>query len=303
MVKNTHKPRLRNRVANHAIDTVVPRKRNGYRPYLTNRYGIALIIMMVFSVAINYTQEGPDVLGAEVEIQPAQLLQEVNNERASEDLPALSIDQNLAYAAEAKARDMIANQYWAHESPSGVTPWKWVNESGYHYAYAGENLAKNFASAGSTVAAWMASEGHRRNVMHEYYTDAGFAVVDGELDGENVTLVVALFATPAASLTTVAGATTFAPGTDDGGINPFARFGIILQSSNSTTVGVAGLVIIALIISLVAFVMTHWQRLTKTRQTVAKRMGPWYKDRSTAKLLILTIVTIGASILFGSGQV
>ena len=192
MAKNKQKPRLRNRVAHHAIDAVVPRKRNGYRPYLTNRYGMAMIVVMVFAVCVSYVQQSPAVLGAEVAIRPTELLKEVNKERGQEKLPELTISQKLTRAAEAKAEDMIANQYWAHESPSGATPWKWVNAAGYHYAYAGENLAKNFASADSTVAAWMASEGHRKNLMHEYYTEAGFAVIDGELDGADATLVVGL---------------------------------------------------------------------------------------------------------------
>ena len=49
----------------------------------------------------------------------------------------------LQEAAEKKAQDMIENNYFAHTSPQGKTPWHWVEESGYDYRYAGENLAIN----------------------------------------------------------------------------------------------------------------------------------------------------------------
>jgi len=204
-------------------------------------------------------------------------------------------------AAQMKAQDMLEDQYWAHESPSGEKPWKWVNEAGYNYAYAGENLAKNFSTAGSTVAAWMASEGHCKNLMHEYYTDAGFAVIDGELDGASVTLAVGLFATPAASLTSVAGATTFAPKSTT--INPLERFGIILQSSNSTATGLIGLTLIALLVALGAFIMSHWELLSKKRKKVTKKTDPWYKYKSIAKVILLAAVTTGIGVVLGSGQI
>ena len=43
---------------------------------------------------------------------------------------------------------------------------------------------------------WMASPGHKENILKSGYTDIGFAVANGQLDGSDTTLVVQLFAKP-----------------------------------------------------------------------------------------------------------
>lgn len=79
---------------------------------------------------------------------------------------------------------------------SGTTPWDFITGSGYQYEYAGENLAKNFMFSQGVVDAWMNSPSHKENLMRKDYTDVGFAVVNGVLNGEETTLVVQLFGKP-----------------------------------------------------------------------------------------------------------
>ena len=88
---------------------------------------------------------------------------------------------------------MFADNYWAHNSPKGKTPWSFIVNAGYHYTLAGENLAKNFDTSQGVVNAWMASSTHRDNIVKPGYTDIGFAVVNGVLNGEETTLVVQMF--------------------------------------------------------------------------------------------------------------
>jgi len=68
-----------------------------------------------------------------------------------------------------------------------------IKSSGYTYALAGENLAKNFTDSGGVVNAWMASPTHRDNILKSGYRDVGFAIVNGVLNGEETTLVVQMF--------------------------------------------------------------------------------------------------------------
>ncbi len=88
---------------------------------------------------------------------------------------------------------MFAKNYWAHNSPTGGTPWDFIIGAGYHYTVAGENLAKNFSDSQSVVNAWMASPTHRANMIKPGYKEIGFAVVNGTLNGEETTLVVQMF--------------------------------------------------------------------------------------------------------------
>ena len=61
------------------------------------------------------------------------------------------MNPKLNEAAQLKAQDMFRYNYWAHTSPRGVEPWKWLGDVGYTYSIAGENLAKNYPTAVATV--------------------------------------------------------------------------------------------------------------------------------------------------------
>lgn len=135
----------------------------------------------------------PDILGFATDISAGQLVSLINQKRAEEGLPLLNLDPELSQAAVGKAQDMFVKDYWAHNSPDGLTPWIFIRNAGYNYLYAGENLAKNFANSEGVVNAWMASPSHRANILKSEYQDVGFAVVNGRLGGEETTLVVQLF--------------------------------------------------------------------------------------------------------------
>jgi hypothetical protein len=95
----------------------------------------------------------------------------------------------------AKGTDMLNRNYWAHVAPDGTEPWAFFINAGYKYRYAGENLARDFSSASSTVDAWMASPSHRENLLSNKYKDIGVAVVEGNLNGVDTTIVVQFFGT------------------------------------------------------------------------------------------------------------
>lgn len=119
-----------------------------------------------------------------------------NEQRTRNGLPPLKLNSGLAAAAARKGEDMFSEDYWAHISPSGKDPWFWIDQSGYDYVFAGENLAKDFVDPRSVVSAWMASPSHRDNVLNKKYEEIGIAVLDGNLNGYKTTLVVQMFATP-----------------------------------------------------------------------------------------------------------
>ena len=88
---------------------------------------------------------------------------------------------------------MLKNGYFAHTSPAGATPWKWFDQVGYDYMYAGENLAIDFSTGEDVHQAWMNSSGHRANILNSHYRDIGIAVVSGEFNGRTTTIVIQHF--------------------------------------------------------------------------------------------------------------
>lgn len=135
----------------------------------------------------------PGVLGFATDIASDDIVAFTNEERSKHNLSPLKLDPQLAQAAEAKAHDMFLDGYWAHVAPDGTEPWDFVDEAGYVYLSAGENLAKDFNHSSSVVRAWMKSPSHRDNILSSKFGDIGVAVVDGELSGFETTLVVQMF--------------------------------------------------------------------------------------------------------------
>lgn len=148
----------------------------------------------------------PGVLGFASDITVEEVVNWTNRRRIESGLSVLTLDAALSQAAEAKARDMFEEDYWAHVSPSGTQPWAFITGSGYNYLYAGENLAKDFDRSEDVVEAWLASSTHRDNLMGENYADMGLAVVNGVLNGYETTLVVQMFGTPQQPVSEVAAA-------------------------------------------------------------------------------------------------
>lgn len=153
-----------------------------------------VLLFAIFNLGIRIVhREFPSVLGYATDIRVDALLAATNTERTNNGLSPLRLNITLSQAAAAKAQDMFSNNYWAHNSPQGKTPWSFIVGSGYKYTIAGENLAKNFSTSGGVVSAWMASPTHRANIVKPGYQDVGFAVVNGVLNGEETTLVVQMF--------------------------------------------------------------------------------------------------------------
>ena len=161
-----------------------------------------LLILALFGSGLYLIKlKAPQILG-QVTFSSDQIIALTNGKRAQSGLGALSFNSQLSQAASAKVQDMYAADYWAHNSPSGKTPWNFISASGYRYLYAGENLARDFSDASSVVEAWMASPSHRSNILDDHFKEIGVAVASGDLEGREVVLVVQMFGTPVSQIPT-----------------------------------------------------------------------------------------------------
>ncbi len=120
-----------------------------------------------------------------------------NEARTDEHLGALTENELLARGAQMKADDMAEKGYFAHVGPDGSAPWKWFNEAGYKYQYAGENLAVNFTESEDVVTAWMNSPTHRANILRQEFTEIGIGIATGTHKGKRAVYVVQFFGKPA----------------------------------------------------------------------------------------------------------
>lgn len=179
-----------------------PRRSNNHRARVLHPEVVAILCLLLvafvtsLSALQRVTPQFGFVLGFASSITPNQVVELTNQERQSQGLTPLVLNTTLSQAAQAKGQDMFAKQYWAHTSPEGLTPWVFIQNAGYSYQVAGENLARDFSDTGSMVSAWMASPTHRANIMNGRYQEIGVAVIDGTLEGYETTLVVQMFGLP-----------------------------------------------------------------------------------------------------------
>jgi uncharacterized protein YkwD len=128
----------------------------------------------------------------------SKIIAETNLQRQENgNLPVLTENAKLDEAASAKANDMFSNQYFEHTSPSGVDPGKLVQNYGYNYIVAGENLILgNFSSEKEVVGDWMNSPGHRANILNNRYIEMGAAIIKGTYKGQTAWIGVQEFGLP-----------------------------------------------------------------------------------------------------------
>jgi uncharacterized protein YkwD len=120
-----------------------------------------------------------------------------NIQREKYGFSALEENSKLNTMAQTKIEDMFQNQYFSHYSSLGEGVGDLAEDFGYEFLVIGENLALgNFQNDESLVEAWMASPGHRENILSPTYQEIGVAVKKGIFEGKTVWLAVQHFGLP-----------------------------------------------------------------------------------------------------------
>ena len=145
-----------------------------YWPYLP------MLLIVGLGLFVNDAWAAHSVLADVSDFSSTSLLNDTNANRTQDNEAPLTIDAKLTAAAQAKANDMVAKDYWAHNSPTGVTPWDFITAAGYQYLAAGENLAYGFDNADQAVIGWMNSPEHRANILNVSYQNVGFGVASSQ---------------------------------------------------------------------------------------------------------------------------
>lgn len=93
-----------------------------------------------------------------------QILTRVNAERAKAGCKAVVLDPRLTAAAAGHAQDMATNDYFSHTSRDGRTFVDRIKAQGYPVPRS-ENIAAGQPTVTAVMDAWMASAGHRANIL------------------------------------------------------------------------------------------------------------------------------------------
>jgi len=120
---------------------------------------------------------------ADVSADEQKVLQLVNQARADAGIGALQFDALLLKVARLKAKDMVDNRYFSHQSPTYGSPFDMMRQFGVSFKTAGENIAGNQTPEGA-FQAWMKSEGHRKNILNGNFNYTGIGVVSSPTYGK-----------------------------------------------------------------------------------------------------------------------
>lgn len=133
-----------------------------------------LFLILIGLVLAVFSQRQPEDNSGRQPYTPEQIVKLTNIARglSTEDPPALRYSFVLSKAAQNKADDMASRSYFAH-ALDGESAWKFITEP---YAMAGENLAIGFTNSADMVFAWLASPGHRDNILNPEFTEIGIGV-------------------------------------------------------------------------------------------------------------------------------
>jgi len=179
----------------------LPTKENNFQPGVLSDRSISIFILLFLLIKVvfsfNLILVKQSSLFADISAQ--RVLALTNEVRQQYNLPIVRGDSLLDKAAQEKAQDMLENKYFDHFSPTGISPWHWIDKTGYDYYYAGENLAMNFLDSEEVINGWLNSPAHKENLLNKDYKDIGIAVLSGDFNNEGINriLVVQMFGSKA----------------------------------------------------------------------------------------------------------
>ncbi len=144
--------------------------------------------------------QGADDPSAPRAVQARAIVCLVNHARRNAARRTLASAPKLARASALKGHVVVSCGQVTH-SPCGADPAASVKAAGYQYAWFGENIwfgTWGAFSARSVVQSWLASPGHRANILRPAFRDFGVARVRarGVFGEESTAVWVATFASP-----------------------------------------------------------------------------------------------------------
>ncbi len=110
--------------------------------------------------------------------EAAVMVNLLNEERAKNGLKPLTVHSGLTELAKLKSVDMLEKGYFSHTSPTYGSFANMVYNRGISFRSVGENIAQGRNGSHAHIL-FMASQGHRANILNPNFTHVGISVVQG----------------------------------------------------------------------------------------------------------------------------
>lgn len=182
------KPEFKKAVTESKIGSVVLKDTSGVEKAINEVFGGAIndsLTYFTIEPKSNETiqlQNGIDNLSLDHESE-TKMFNDVNHERTSRGIGALSWSPKIVGVAEAYAMDMWQRHYFSHYSPEGKTVADRLTAAGISWTAVGENLALA-PTEETAMTGLMNSPGHKANILDTQFHTIGIGVVDNGIYGK-----------------------------------------------------------------------------------------------------------------------
>lgn len=157
----------------------------------------------IASIIMQYDENGnskwftpkPTIVPFEIQpYSPEAVIEQINERRTEEGLDALTKDNLLTQAAEAKSKDMMDRNYYDYSDPDGKDYWIPIIDSGYDYENAYITIEQGYTFVYDVINSWFNNTETKKNILDKKYKDIGISVRTGIYQGTKSTLVVVYYA-------------------------------------------------------------------------------------------------------------
>ncbi|MFN2636033.1 MAG: CAP domain-containing protein [Gemmatimonadaceae bacterium] len=147
-------------------------------------YIVSFPLVIGCAMPINGAPEPPPVarVSSPYGATEARIFDLINAQRRERALAPLVYNEQLDRAAKIQAENMAKFQKMAHVLPGSNLPTLGDRARfvGYPYNLLAENIAVGYPDAGAVVQGWMASTGHRQNILDRAVVETGIGVFRSE---------------------------------------------------------------------------------------------------------------------------
>ena len=126
-------------------------------------------------INISYPSETPNIQN-DISSLEMEVIRLVNSEREKAGRIPLVENSKLSEIARTKSQDFINNNYFSHNSPIYGSPFNMLDSYGIKYTAAAENIATGQRNPAEVMKFWMASSGHRANILNSTINQIGVGV-------------------------------------------------------------------------------------------------------------------------------
>ena len=134
---------------------------------------VALLFVSLFATSPIFARGAFAAEVAPIDPVLVRVLELVNHERAVAFLPPVTMNVILMNEAGRFSGVQASMSTLNHAGNDGSTAGQRLTNAGYFWSSYGENLAAGQPTPEQVVAAWMASPGHRANILHAKATEIG----------------------------------------------------------------------------------------------------------------------------------